>query len=110
MKKKVILLSLLFIVIAACFIPVTQQKTISTNTPLLMVYRQLSDPQNWIKWRPDLRKISAADPNKISVQKDTASFRIRYAGKELGVSMNENLFIVNDTPGNKATSYSYTIL
>ncbi|MDB5152136.1 MAG: hypothetical protein JWR54_887 [Mucilaginibacter sp.] len=112
MKKKVILLSLLVIVIVVCFIPVTIQKTIAIKSPLLNVYEQLSNPLNWEKWRPDIKKVFIADSNKISIQKDIpTSFRIKYAGQELTVISNENLFIINDTRGdNKTVNYSYTIV
>jgi len=111
MKKKVILLSLLLIVIAACFIPVTIQKTIAIKSPLLNVYQQLSDPLNWEKWRPDIKRVFIADSNKISIQKDSAtSFRIKYAGEELNVISNENLFIIEDCRDNKTVNYGYTIM
>jgi effector-binding domain-containing protein len=111
MKKKVILLSLLVIVIVVCFIPVTIQKTIAIKAPLLNVYEQLSNPQNWEKWRPDIKKVFIADSNKISIQKDIpTSFRIKYAGQELNVISNENLLIINDTRDNKTVNYSYTIV
>ena len=111
MKKIVILLSLLIVVIAACFIPVTMQKTIAIKSPLLNVYQQLSNPLNWEKWRPDIKKVLIADSNKISIQKDTTtSFRIKYADQELNVISNENLFIINDARDNKTVNYSYTIM
>ncbi len=111
MKKIVILLSLLIVVIAACFIPVTIQKTVAIKAPLLKVYQQLSDPLNWEKWRPDIKRIFIADSNKVSIQKDsTISFRIKYSGQDLRVITNENLFTVIDSAENKKINYSYTVL
>ncbi len=109
MKKKVILILLLVIIIAAFFISVTQQKTISIKAPFLNVYQQLYNPTNWAKWRPDIKKIAVADSNKVSIQKDTAFFRIKYAGQELSVRSNENLFIVNDKQDSKTADYNYII-
>src|ERR1700743_2551310 len=98
MKKIVILLSLLIVVIAACFIPVDIQKTIAIKAPLLNVYQQLSDPLNWEKWRPDIKRIFITDSNKVSIKKDrTISFRIKYADRGLKVITNENLFTVIDS-------------
>src|ERR1700744_898747 len=109
MKKIVILLSLLIIVIAACFIPVTIQKTVAIKAPLLNVYRQLSDPLNWEKWRPDIKRIFISDSNKVSVQRNgISSFQIKYAGQGLKVITNENLFTVIDSADNKKVNYSYT--
>src|ERR1700743_552403 len=111
MKKIVILLSLLIVVIAACFIPVDIQKTVAIKAPLLNVYRQLSDPLNWEKWRPDIKRIVIADSNKVSIQKaGISSFRIKYAGQNLNVVTSENLFNVIDSAENKKVNYSYTVM
>jgi hypothetical protein len=111
MKKIAVLLSLLLIVIAVCFIPVDVQKTITIKAPLLNVYQQLSDPLNWKKWRPDIKRIFIADSNKVAIQKGgTASFRIKYAGQGLSVITNENLFTVIDSAENKKVNYSYTVM
>src|ERR1700743_984842 len=102
MKKIVILLSLLIVVIAAWFIPVDIQQNVAIKAPLLNVYRQLSDPLNWEKWRPDIKRILFADSNKVSIKKDsTTSFRIKYADWGLKVITNENLFTVIDSAENK---------
>ncbi|MDB5142865.1 MAG: hypothetical protein JWQ66_1578 [Mucilaginibacter sp.] len=111
MKKIVILLSLLIVVIAACFIQVDIQKTVAIKAPLLNVYQQLSDPLNWEKWRPDIKRIFFADSNKVSIQKDgIISFRIKYADQGLNVITNENLFTIIDSVDNKRINYSYTVV
>ena len=109
MKKKVVLISLLLVIIAVCFIPVTQQKTISIKAPFLNVYQQLANADNWAKWRPDIKRISITDSNKVSIKKDTAFFSIKYNGQELNVRSKENLFFVNDKQGAETFDYSYII-
>jgi len=109
MKKKIIVLSLLVLIIAACFIPVTQQKTVSIKSPFLNLYRELILPVNWGKWRPDMRQDFAADSAKINVKKDTVSFNIQYKNKELNVGFNENVFNIKDRWNNNS-NYGYAII
>ena len=107
MNKKVILLVLLLIVLAACFIPVTEEKTISVKASFFNSYHILSNPDGWKKWRPDLRNIPAADTGKISIRKDTGSFSIQYPDLALNVKMAGGLFTIDDHSDNKSTGYSY---
>lgn len=109
MKKKIIVLSLPILVIAACFIPVTLQKTVSIKWPFINVYRELILPVNWVKWRPDLRKNFAIDSSRIGVKKDNSSFAIRYEGKALNVSFKENIFNIKDT-WDSNNNYTYTVI
>ncbi|MDB5022744.1 MAG: hypothetical protein JWP78_499 [Mucilaginibacter sp.] len=110
MKKKVILLSLLVIVFAACFIPIAQQKITSIKAPFLNVYTQLSDPVNWEKWRPDLKEKVLADSTQISVQKAPSSFTIKRKQQELNVIMNEFSFIIDDAWDSKVSNYTYIVI
>jgi len=109
MKKKIIVLSLLVLIIAACFIPVTQQKTVSIKSPFLNIYRELILPANWGKWRSDMRQDFDSDSSKINIKKDTASFNIQYKNKELNVGFNENVFNVKDSWNNNS-NYGYAII
>jgi effector-binding domain-containing protein len=109
MKKKIIVLSLLVLIIAACFMPVTQQKTVSIKSPFLNIYRELVLPSNWGKWRPDIRQDFAVDSAKINFKKDTASFNIQYKNKELNVGFNENVFNIKDRWNNNS-NYGYAII
>ena len=109
MKKKIIVLALLVLIVAACFIPVTQQKTVSIKSPFLNIYRELVLPANWGKWRPDMRQDFATDSSKISIKKDTASFNIQYKSKELNVGFSENVFNIKDRWDNNST-YGYAII
>ncbi|HTK21927.1 MAG TPA: hypothetical protein VL442_20560 [Mucilaginibacter sp.] len=109
MKKKIIVLPLLVLIIAACFIPVTRQKTVSIKWPFITVYRELILPANWAKWRPDLRKDFTVDSSEMNIGKGNSSFAIRYQGKALNVDFKENAFNINDTwNGNK--TYTYTVI
>ncbi|MBS1521493.1 MAG: hypothetical protein JST50_10880 [Bacteroidetes bacterium] len=109
MKKKIIVLTLLILVIAACFIPVNQQKSVSIKSPFLNIYRELVLPANWGKWRSDVRQDFAADSSKINIKKDTASFTIQYKNKVLNVGFNENVFNVKDRWSNNS-NYGYAII
>ena len=109
MKKKVILLSLLLLAIGTFFIPISQQQTVLIKAPFLNVYRLLSDPLNWQRWRPDLKKDFITDSTKFSIQKDTTSFAIKNEEKNLGVKMTGNIFTVNDHYQSGASNYDYVI-
>ncbi|HEY9000059.1 MAG TPA: hypothetical protein VIM89_01810 [Mucilaginibacter sp.] len=109
MKKKIIILSLLILIVAACFIPITLQKTVSIKWSFISVYRELILPTNWAKWRTDLRKDFAADSSKIDIKKENSSFAIRYQDRALNVSFNENVFNVTDGWNSKRT-YTYTVV
>src|ERR1700761_9695578 len=109
MKKKIIVLSLLVLIVAACFIPVTLQKTVSIKWSFISVYRELILPANWVRWRADLRKDFAADSSRIDIKKENSSFGIQYQDKALNVSFNENVFNVADNWDSKST-YTYTII
>lgn len=110
MKKKVFLLSLPVLIIAACFIPVTQQKSILIKAPFLKVFVQLSKPQNWKKWRPDINKSFLSDSGNFSIIKnDSASFGLKSADKSLNVHLKESAFVINDSWSGKTTDYSFVV-
>ena len=96
-------------VIAACFIPVTQQKTVSIKSPFLNIYRELILPANWGKWRQDMRQDFASDSSKFNIKKGAASFTIQYKDKALNVGFNENVVDVKDRWSNNI-DYAYAII
>jgi len=110
MKKKIITLFVLVLIIAACFIPVTQQETITLKYPFLNVFTLLSDPANWRKWRSDINTVPAADSNKFLIKRDTNSFGFKYGQKELEVRSGGYLFEIEDSWNNKTVDYSYIIV
>jgi effector-binding domain-containing protein len=110
MKKKVIGLLLLLIIFAACFIPVTQQKNILVKTSFLNIYSLLVSPVKWEEWRPDLKKFIDADSSKISIQKDSGSFIIKYGDLKLDVKSTGNSFDINEHSDNNTINYNYTLL
>jgi len=110
MKKKIILFVLILVIIAALFIPFNQQKTILVKSPFLNTYSLLTNPATWEKWRPDLRKVQAADTNEISVIKDSSSFLIKNQKHELEVKYKANTFEIAETLNGKASNYSYSLL
>ncbi|MGZ3764302.1 MAG: hypothetical protein ACXVA2_06540 [Mucilaginibacter sp.] len=111
MKKKVILLSFPLIILAACFIPFTQQKNVIVKASFFDSYQQLSKADNWKKWRTDLRKALLADSTKISDKQDTNGFELNYADTKLRVRLvNGNSFSINENNANKESEYSYTVV
>jgi effector-binding domain-containing protein len=110
MKKKIFILLALAIVIAACIIPVTQQKTITIKSPFLNLFVQLSDPTNWRKWRSDMNNIPDADTSKILIKKNPNSFSLNYEQKRLNVRSEGYLFAIEDNWSNKTTNYNYIIV
>ena len=107
MKKKVVLLVLLAVVIITCFIPVTEEKTITINASFFNVYRVLSTPAKWKEWRSDLRKVPVRDTAKISIYKDTGFFAIKFPQLLLRVRSSDGVFSIDDYSNNKNTKYSY---
>jgi effector-binding domain-containing protein len=110
MKKKVILLVLLLAILATCFIPFTQQKTITVKSSFFNTYQQLAKAENWKKWRVDLRNESAADSNKISAEQDTNRFKLKGTNIELQVRVNGYSFEIYEDDSNKEFNYSYTVV
>ena len=110
MKKSVVLLSLLLVIFAACFIPVTQQQTIPVKSPFLKVYQVLISPDKWKEWRPDLKKGWLTDSNKVVVQKGSNTFNIKYEGGTLGVKQTGSSFDINERDGNNTTDYTYEVV
>jgi len=110
MIKKILLLVLLAAVSAACFIPVTLQKTITIPSPFLSIYTRLTNPLNWEQSRPDLRKALSTDSGKVIVQKDSSQFTIKYNGLALDVNLKGNSFNVNEQDRGKTTNYRYTMV
>lgn len=110
MKKKILALSILVLIIVACFIPVTQEETIYINAPFLNLYRQLITPANWARWRPDINKYFSADSSKVAVKKGSSSFAIQFGNQSLDVGFNESTFAINDALKDGAVQYSYTLI
>src|ERR1700739_4967913 len=108
MKKKVIVLIPLLAVLIACFIPVTEEETLTIKASFFNVYRVLSTPAQWKEWRPDLRRISPADTGKITIKKDSGTFSINYPGIELNVKFKDGVFDVDDHSENGSLSYVYS--
>jgi len=110
MKKKILILLGLAIVIAACFIPVTQQKTINIKSSFLNLFTQLDSPPNWKKWRPDINAIPDADSSKVLIKRDSNLFSLNYGQKKLEVRSGGYLYNIEDGWGNGTTYYDYTIV
>jgi len=110
MKKKIIALLVLLLIIATCFIPVTQQETVTIKYSFLNVFTFLSDPGNWKKWRSDINTIPQADSNKFIIKKDTNSFSFKYGQKKLEVNSGGYAFGIEDSWDNKTVDYNYSIV
>ena len=110
MKKKIFILSALSMVIAAGFIPVTQQKNITIKSPFLNLFVHLSTPASWKKWRSDMNAIPYADSNKISAKRDSNSFSLNYGKKKIEVKSGGYLFEIEDSWNGKNINYNYVIV
>jgi len=109
MKKKVFLISIPLIVLASLLIPVTQQKTVLIKSPFLNVYSLLANPEQWEKWRPDLKKDVLADSSRISIKKDTGSFFIKYDDLKITAKITGNYWGVSDSTTDKTVNYGYAV-
>ena len=110
MIKKILLFVLLAALIAACFIPVTLQKTTIVKSPFLNTYSFLANPIKWERWRPDLRKAMLTDSQKITVQKDSAEFTIKYNLLAINVNPKGNSFDIKEDQDGKTTNYSFVMV
>lgn len=111
MKKIAILLTLLFVISAACFIPFSQQKTIIIKGSFFNVYQQLANSQNWAKWRSDLRQVRLIDSTKISEKKMAKGFEISCTNLSISVSPTDGYsFKINEVNTGKTFQYQYSIL
>lgn len=109
MAKKLLLLIFILALLASCFIPVTQKENLTIKTPFLNLYSFLVKPEQWEKWRPELRQQFYADSAKIAVQKKTPAFAIKYNQLRLDVSPNGNFFDIDETDGSSTTEYGYAL-
>jgi effector-binding domain-containing protein len=110
MNKKVLLLVLLAVIIAAFFIPVTQQKSVLIKSPFLNTYSFLANPVKWEHWIPELRKTVDADSSKILVQKGNNSFTIKGENTELAVKEQGIFFGIAEKTNNSSSNYIYSLV
>lgn len=110
MNKKVLFPVLIAVLTAACFIPVTQQKSTLVKSPFLIIYSVLSNPLKWEQLEPALKKLAIADSSKISIEKRNSSFRINYGGIQIDVQLKEGGFFVDENINGKKASYSYILI
>lgn len=95
---------------AACFIPVTQQETITVKSTFLNLFAELSEPENWRKWRSDLNTIPQADSGKVLIKRDTNSFALNYGQKKIEVKAGGYVFEIEDNWNRKTANYNYVIV
>lgn len=110
MKKNAVLLLLLLIILAACFVPVTRQKTVSIKASFFNVYQQLAKPGNWGQWRSDLRPLRLTDSGKIVNISSPGGFKINAGDINVNVQVQGYVFVItaHDNTGNH--DYTYTVL
>lgn len=110
MTKKAVLLLLLLIVLAVCFIPVTRQKTFLVKASFFNVYQQLAKPRNWGQWRSDLRSLWLSDSAKISNTMRPDGFKINAGDLNLNVQIQGYVFAIAAHDKNDKHNYAYTVL
>jgi effector-binding domain-containing protein len=111
MKKKLILFSILFIVLATCFIPFTPQKVIVIKASFYNTYQQLAKADNWKRWRVDLRQIQSRDSTKILEKAVANGFKISFNDFELNViPANGYSFNIIENNNGSILEYTYSVL
>jgi effector-binding domain-containing protein len=110
MNKKVLFFVLPAVLIAACFIPVTQQKSVLIKSPFLSTYSFLANPVKWGHWVPELRKTMDADSSKIQVQKGNNSFTIKGENAEFAVKDQGTFFDITEKTNNRSSNYIYSLV
>ena len=100
---------LLIALIAACFIPFTQQSSITIKSPFLNSYTFLANPVKWEKWLPDLRKMLNSDTGKALIEKDSGSFNIKYKNFQLNVIHRGLTFAVIEQNDSHSFNYTYNL-
>jgi effector-binding domain-containing protein len=108
MTRSVILFALILVIASVFFIPVNQQETIPVNSPFLTVYRELTNPSDWQKWVPELKKATLTDSDRIVIKKDSNSFIINYAGVRINARYHSGVYEVNEKNNSRPITYSYT--
>ena len=110
MKKIIILTTLACIILALYFVPVSLEKTTAIKSSFFNVYEQLSRPEHWKRWRPDLRNALFADSNQLSVKKGPNSFTISRGNQQLNVNLAGTLINITDKNKDTTTAYSYFVV
>ncbi|MDR3695952.1 hypothetical protein [Mucilaginibacter sp.] len=110
MNRKVLFPALIAVLTAACFIPVTQQKSTLVKSPFLIIYSVLSNPFKWEQLEPGLKKLAIADSAKISIENTNTSFRINYPGIHINVQMKGGGFFVDEDIHGQKASYTYILI
>ena len=110
MKKTIILTTLACILLALYFVPVSLEKTTTIKSSFFNVYDQLSRPNHWKRWRPDLRKVLLDDSNELSVKKSPNSFTISRGTQQLNVKVAGTLINVEEKNKDNTTAYAYFIV
>jgi effector-binding domain-containing protein len=111
MNKKVLLAVILLVIIASCFIPVTEQTTTTIKSPFLSLYSLLTSPEKWEQWHPGFRKYTVADSNnKIVVHRDSDAFSLEHANVTLNVKRQANTFNISERDSNNTVNYTYSLL
>ena len=110
MIKKVLLIIIVLAFFAACFFPVTLQKTTIVKSSFLNTYSFVANPSKWVQWRPDLRKALMTDSGKIIIQRDSSKFSIKYNGFKLKVDPKGNSFDINEDQNGRTRNYSFVMV
>ena len=109
MKKILLLLSLILIICAVCFIPVTEQRTVTIKATFFNVYQQLINGNNWKNWRTDFNHKSAIGSSKVSVKQNISGFELKYSNLTVKViPINGYSFKIEESDKNKLFEYSFT--
>jgi len=110
MKKKLIAATIIIVLIAACFIPVTLQQSLTIKSTFFNTYEQFARANNWKKWRSDLRDTWMSDSSKITTQATGNTFSI--ACKELTLQVTNidgYSFNVDEKNADGELFYNYTV-
>lgn len=101
MKKWLIPVGILFVLIIAAAIPVTQTTQLTINSSYFNVYRNLVKAQNWLKWYNNLKN------NSSNIEGDSANnFKIKGRSSSVNFkTLGLGAFKVNISASSNARSY-----
>lgn len=110
MKKKLIAAIIIIVLLAACFIPVTLQQSVTIKSTFFNTYEQFAQANNWKKWRSDLRDTWLSDSSKITTQTTGNTFSINCKELTLQVTNIDGYsFNVDEKNADGNFYYNYTV-
>lgn len=77
---------ILFFLVLMAFVPVTKHSVLVINANFSNVYQSLNNPQNWVKWQPDLKDHAG----NTAFKNESANAQFEITGKGIKFKVKKN--------------------